>query len=292
MPAKVTDIRANVNENIVHAVKIIGKSLDRKNVFEAIYQGKKKLKTVGEIIDATGLTRVRVLQEAGVLFANQIVEKTKKDGETSYIKDDFYTYHKNRILAIVKSPQKASKYPTKQSPNVTSTVYKISVRSKKSGAQYITIDDIDSFALVRAVRGIEPSLKLQQTKEADIKGKFQRIIGESFGFIDWGGEQNDLFTTKLRIKRKRLKAAFAFKGRATTGVLVPRKMGKNGDQITRLCGSPADVYVVVYHSKIDESIIEQLKAAAVLNALSGRTIYYCTIDGDDLNRLYQAYSHA
>src|SRR6266852_1195312 len=37
---------------------------------------------------------------------------------------------------------------------------------------------------------------------------------------------------------------------ATTGPLVPGKMGKNGDQIQRLFGSPAQVFFVQYEEEI------------------------------------------
>ena len=66
-------------------------------------------------------------------------------------------------------------------------------------------------------------------------------------------------------------------------------MGVNGDQISRLASSPAELLFVVYHSKIDESIIEQLQAFSLGKAMVGKTIYYGIIDGTDLNRLYQAY---
>ena len=49
MTTKVADVRANLNENILFAVKIIGKSIDRRKVFEAIYYGKKEIKTVDAI---------------------------------------------------------------------------------------------------------------------------------------------------------------------------------------------------------------------------------------------------
>jgi hypothetical protein len=294
VPTKVSDIRANLNENIRHAANAIGKSNARRKVFEEVYRGKQAVKTVEEISKATGLTRMRVLQEAKVLVGNQVIEQTKKDGDTAYRKDEAYSPHKKRILALVADPKKAAKYPTKQAPNIgsTSVVYKVTVRGKGPIAEYITIDDIESFSAVRKIMSVNPRIKLSAVKERDIKEAFQKIIGESFGFDDWGGERNDLFTTKLKHKGKRCKTAFAFKGRATQGVLTPKKMGKNGDQIPRLGGSPAEIYIVVYHSKIDESIIEQLKAAALVSAMSGKKIYYCTIDGDDLNRLCQAYPKA
>lgn len=290
MPTKVADIRANLNENIIHAVKIIGRSRDRRKVFEAIYRGSKQIKTVDDVIKETNLSRVRVLQEAGVLYAHQIVEKTKKDKRTAYIKDEIYTHHKRKILSIIDNPQKAAKYPTKQSPHTsTTTTYKIEVSGKKPTIKAITIDDIDSFNKVKKIMSIDSSLQLNKMSESKIKAGLKKIIGETHTFKDWGGEKNDLYTNKIRYKGKRRVAAFALKGKATKGTLTPKKMGKNGDQIARLVGSSAELFFVVYHGKIDESITSQLQAFAIGKSMSGTTIYYGVIDGDDLNRLYQAY---
>jgi len=290
MPLNVADVRSNLNENILHAVTIIGKSKDRRSVFEAIYRGKKEIKTVEDIIRATGLSRVRVLQEAGRLYANQIVEKTKKGKRTAYRKDQTYTQHKNKILSILDNPGTASRLPTKQKPHVTSNTYKIIVEGKKPKVTRLTIDDIDSFRSVRKITSVDPSLKCGNMPEHKIKTGLQKIIGERHLFKDWGGEQNDLYTNKLWFKGKRRAAAFALKGKATKGALTPGKMGKNGDQIARLLGSPAEMFFVVYHGKIDESITSQLEAFALGKALSGRAIWYGAIDGDDLNRLCQAYA--
>lgn len=84
-------------------------------------------------------------------------------------------------------------------------------------------------------------------------------------------------------------AAFALKGKATKGTLTPKMMGKNGDQISRLFGSSAQMFLVVYHGKIDESVVQQLAVFSIAKAISGVAIYYCVIDGDDVNRLIQAY---
>lgn len=289
MPLNVADIRANLNENIMHAVTIIGKSHDRRIVFEAIYRGKKGVKTVDDIAKETGLSRVRVLQEGGTLHANQIVEKTKKDKQTAYKKDETYTHHKKKILSYLDNPKGAKKLPTKQKPEVTSTSYKIIVSGKKPKVSVVTVDDIDSFRNVRKIINIDISLNLAKIPEQKIKTGLQRIIGETNPFKDWGGEKNDLYTNKLWFKGKRRSAAFALKGKATQGPLTPGKMGKNGDQIARLVGSSAEMYFVVYHSKIDESVFAQLEAFALGKALSGKSIWYGVIDGDDLNRLYQAY---
>ena len=289
MPIKVVDIRANLNENIIHAATTIGKSKDRRKVFEAIYKGKQTVKTVDEIAQMTDLSRVRVLQEGGKLNADQIVEKTKKDNQTAYKKDETYTHHKRKILSILDNPDRANKYPTKQSPRISTTTYKIVVPGKKSRIKAVTIDDIDSFNKIRKVTNIDSLLQLDKMPESKIKNGLKKIIGETYLFKDWGGEKNDLYTNKIKYKGKRRIAAFALKGKATKGTLTPNKMGKNGDQIARLVGSPAEMFFVVYHGKIDESIISQLEAFTIAKSMSGNTIYYGVIDGDDLNRLFQAY---
>lgn len=292
MTQKVADVRANLNENIVHAAEIIGRSAHRRRVFEAIYRGKSPVKSVDDIVAVTNQTRMKVLQMGDQLHANGIVEKTTKDGQTAYRKDEFYTKHKNKVLSIVDNPSKSAKYPTKQKPKMSGSThtYRIEVKGKLPKAIPVTVDDIDSFKKVRSVNGVDPSIKVNTMLESAIKKGLQKIIGESNTFKDWGGEKNDLFTNKLVYKGKRRTAAFALKGRATKGTLTPKKMGKNGDQIARLVGSDAaEVFFIVYHGKIDESVVQQLRAFAIALSIGGPPIYYCVIDGDDLNRLCQAY---
>lgn len=79
-----------------------------------------------------------------------------------------------------------------------------------------------------------------------VKGQegMQQVLGEKGKFQDWGGEGNDLWTTRLRLGGKRRATAFAFKSGGTPGKLTPAKMGRNGDQIQRLFQSPADVFIV------------------------------------------------
>lgn len=291
MAINVVDVRANLNENILHATTIIGKSKDRRRVFEAIYLGKKEIKTVDDIVRETGLSRVRVLQEGGKLHANQIVEKTKRDHQTAYKKDEIYTHYKRKILSLLDNPLNARKLPTKQNPQATSNnTYKIIISGKKPKITALTVDDVDSFRKVRKFTNIDASLKLEKVPEQNIKMGLQKIIGETQTFKDWGGEKNDLYTNKLWFKGKRRTVAFALKGKATRGALTPSKMGKNGDQIARLVGSAAEIFFVVYHSKIDESVVSQLETFALAKSLSGKAIWYGVIDGDDLNRLYQAYA--
>jgi len=289
MPTKVADVRANPNENVVHAADVIGRSKVRRAVFEAIYRGKKKIKTVDELMQATGLGRVPVLNEGKKLAGNQIVTQVKVNGRTAYEMDEFFVHHKKKVLALVDDPSKRAKYPTKQEPRVQGkAIVQIRVGRSQPLPQPITIDDIESFAAVKQ-HAVASGQRLSELLEARIKRFLQKVIGETHDFKDWGGERNDLYTNKLRFRGKRRNAAFAFKGRATKGPLTPKKMGKNGDQLGRLFLSEAELFFVVYHSKIDESVAQQMRAYALTRALAGTRVYYCLIDGDDLARLVAAY---
>ena len=289
MTLNVADVRANLNENIVHAAKIIGRSKARRAVFEEIYRGKTKIKTVDELMQSTGLGRVHVLNEGKKLAGNGIVAQVKVDGRTAYEKDEFFVHHKKRVLALVDDPSKRSTYPTKQEPHgQQKTVVQIRLARSQPLPQLITIDEVESFAAVIQTAAASGS-GLSDLLEERVKRFLQKVIGEGYDFRDWGGERNDLYTNKLRFRGKRRTAAFALKGRATTGPLTPKKMGKNGDQLGRLFTSEAQLFFVVYHSKIDEAVAQQMFAHAVARALAGTRVYYCLIDGDDLARLVAAY---
>jgi hypothetical protein len=118
----------------------------------------------------------------------------------------------------------------------------------------------------------------------------KKIIGERGDFQDWGGEPNDLFSTRVVLNGRRVSTAFGLKGKGTSGPLVPKKMGKRGDQLQRLLASPADLFIVQYWSQIDESILDQMKRLATTKSWSeDRTIYFGVIDGQDTQRLITAY---
>jgi hypothetical protein len=161
-----------------------------------------------------------------------------------------------------------------------------SSRGAKVQIKEATVDDFDQFAKIRRMKPTSaPKISERAFKDGVLK-----LIGETGKFQDWGGEPNDLYTTKLRHQGQRRAIAFAFKGPGTSGVLTPAKLGKNGDQIQRLFLSPAEIFIVQYHEAIAQSVVEQVKAFASLNSIrEGKRIYYGIIDGDDTNRLIMAY---
>lgn len=292
MPLSVSGVRSNPYDQIAYAVGILGRSKQRLKIFKAIYRGKRRAKTVNEIATATGLNRIRVLQEGKWLADNQIVKAIRAAGITAYEKDRFYSAHKKKIIRLVQDPVAFDSLPTKTRPHpVWPEGATIRIPSVRIQARFITIDEIDSFKRVERI-GVEPG-KYVPMQESRFKSGIAKILGEGGCFKDWGGERNDLYTDKVRISGRRVLAAFAFKGISTKGILTPRKMGKNGDQIQRLFKTAASVFFVQYWGQISESVIEQMaEFAKAKSAGEGTLVRYGVIDGDDSKRLIKAYPRA
>jgi hypothetical protein len=129
--------------------------------------------------------------------------------------------------------------------------------------------------------------------ETKFKNGIRKILREDWEQNDWGGETDDLYTTKVKLRAKRIPTSFAFKGRATRGVLTPKKMGKNGDQIQRLFRGSAELFIIQFQGLIDQSVLEQMKTFAGLKSVNSATpIRFMVIDGQDTSRIVKAYPEA
>jgi hypothetical protein len=159
---------------------------------------------------------------------------------------------------------------------------------KSVDVKEISIDDIDNFSKVKAIKqSITSSVPMA---EAKLKAAIQALMSERGVFTDWGGEINDLYSSRLYLNNVRKSVAFAFKGKATKGILTPKKLGKNGDQIQRLFKSAAEVFIIQYQGLIDQSVVEQMRSFAIAkSATEGVRIYFCVINGQDTDRLIKAY---
>lgn len=284
---EVSDFQSNANEQIEHAAKTIGKSKVRRKVFEAIYHHKSKVKTVAEIVQKTGLSRMRVLQEGRHLVRKHIVGQMKKDRDTAYEKIDSFHAHKQQILNYAANPKKLAKLPTRRRVVIASPKI-ITIPSGGAKIRSITIDEVDSFSKVKKHK-FAGSLP-KSMSETQFKRGIQKIIGEPGKFKDWSGEKSDLYTTRLRVNGKRRLAAFAFKGPGEKGKLVPGRMGKNGDQALRLFQEPAEIYFVQHWREIDSSVVDLMRQlAAGKSAFTAQPVWYGVIDGQDSERLRLAY---
>lgn len=292
MTSETTDVRSNPNEQIAHAASVIGKSEDRRKVFEAICFGKKKIKLISDIESRTKLPHKRVLEEAVRLHNAKLTKKGKVNGQMAYEKDDFLSSKLKLILKLAGDPKALAEFPTKSNPRTSpSNVINVNFPAPKNmvDTKVVMIDDIDSFQKVKDVP-LSPKPKLAPIGENVFQAGLQEILQEEGTFNDWGGETDDLFSNRLVLGGKRIDVAFGLKGGGTKGKLVPGKMGKDGDQIQRLFRAPAEVFLVQYWGQIDESILDQMRLMATAKSLfEKRTIYYGIIDGQDTQRLVQAY---
>ncbi len=154
----------------------------------------------------------------------------------------------------------------------------------------LNIEEIDSFhnvALVspEQVKDVVPV----PNSEAEIKELLCRIL-----YVreqgDWGGEQNDIFTTHLWLGGRQRAAAFFLKGPSVRQPLTIAKCGKNGDQIQRLFQSPADVFIIQFNGEIHERVVEEARQKTRLLRTQGNPeAAFCIIDGIDTARLIAAY---
>jgi hypothetical protein len=129
---------------------------------------------------------------------------------------------------------------------------------------------------------------LKNIPETAVKGAFADIIGEPDVPKDWGGEQFDLWTSRLSVQGHSLRAAFAFKGPAKFYPMTIATLGKNGDQIERLAQTAADLMVVQHCHSIKAQVVTMLKAFASNSQNPKR---YMIIDGYDTVRILRHFGH-
>jgi hypothetical protein len=291
MVTSVSDARSNANDQLAHAAKTLGGSKARRAVFDVIMRGKKEIKSISYVMEATGLSRKRALTEAKKLVNNDLVTQVhEKGGETAYKKDAFLAQHRRRILELAGDRRKLASLPTKVHRPATETT-RIVVRSAAVRATRVTVDEIGSFS---AVRKIAHSLPEVVIPEATFKAGLLVLLGEPNEQKDWGGESADIISSRMTLHGKRVGAVLALKGPGKTRKrLMPGDLGKNGDQIQRMFAAVGDVFLVQYWRQIDDAVVRQLATFAQLKSvLENRRIFFGVIDGSDSARLIAAYPAA
>ncbi len=265
-------------------------------VFEAIYTGKKAVKSVEDIANATGFTDKQVVTAGKDLLDHGIVEPAKARSSkgrliTAYKKVPVYSANKRKILNLVRNEDAKEKYrSTKTKTGGVNTVININTTRmaiNKPDIQLITRIDIPALNAA-APSHINPNIEPSIIPEEVIKKGFQALIKAEGVFKDSGGELYDLFGETIVCGRIR-RLAIAFKGKSKQGLLTPEKMGTRADQIQRLFRSPAQAFLVVYHSQIAHTVIEQMQNFAIgKNYFTGERIYYGVIDGKELKEIIAA----
>jgi len=152
----------------------------------------------------------------------------------------------------------------------------------------VFMEEIENFEKTRRMRIAfrEDIAAMENIPEATIKAAFAEIIGEPFVPKDWGGEQSDLFTSHVRLDGRQMRTAFIFKGPSKYKPLTPADLGKNGDQIVRAFGEPADLVVLQHCHQVTSAVISIMRAFA---GRIGNLKQFCVIDGAETARLLRAY---
>jgi hypothetical protein len=264
-----------------------------------VYRGKKRVKTATELAAAVSFpTTKRLTEVAKPLVHEKLFEQGRERvdgrGQTVYRKIDFVATNRGKILQLARSKGKFAGYHTKTSPKTSDAkpgriVLKIPFRLR---FRFVDVDDIDQFSKVKAVHSVPERLTPERLSEKQFKTGLLRLFKETKVPKDWGGESNDIFTTKLKIAGRTKRAAFALKGPAKKGPLVPGMMGKNGDQIQRLFASPADVFFVQYEGEIKENVLRLMEDLAKAKATLGQEIFFGVIDREASYRLRLGYPKA
>lgn len=292
MVLHVSDTASNRRDQIANFAEVLRAAPARQRVLRAVYHGKRATKTVADVAKATGCSPKRVTVIAKRLAREHLFEQARErvggTMQTVYRKSGFVENNKHEILRLATKKDALNQYHTKTNPrssrNSRRVVIAVPFRPK---TEFITIDRVDQF---KKVHNSSKTTNIPgRLPEERIKRGIVRLLGEPSIPKDWGGEVNDIFTTKVSIGGRRLRAAFALKGPAKKGPLVPGMMGKNGDQIQRLFDSPADVFFVQYEDEIKQSVIQLMQQLATARALLAGKVWYGVIDGDDTRRLRLAY---
>lgn len=130
-PIAVADSLSNREEHIVELATRIGRG-QKKQVFDAVYKGKKQTKTVSDLASATGLTEKQVLDAGTKLVAAHAVGQTKVNGRVAYTKIAAHKAIKDKVLKAAGDKTAIEKVPTKRRP-ASLQVRQIFLRSKSIG---------------------------------------------------------------------------------------------------------------------------------------------------------------
>jgi hypothetical protein len=158
----------------------------------------------------------------------------------------------------------------------------------------VEMGQIDSFrgALevpAEQVAGFANSLVLP---ERVVKQLLARLLGEPFVPNDWGGEHDDLYTTRVTFRGQPTPTSFLLKGAGLKGMLTPARLGKNGDQLTRMLRQPADLFIVQHVGAVSAAVRQQLQEAVVARRVHGHTVAVGSVwDGSDTARLFVAHGY-
>ena len=157
------------------------------------------------------------------------------------------------------------------------------------GSMRIDLSTIDQFSAVDFLQ--RPSAKdldhVRKIPEKIVKKTLCAMLGEDLVPSDWGGEENDVFSSNVSISGKRIPTAFLLKGPSRFHQMKLTDCGKNADQIVRLFHAPAELFVVQHCHKIGPEVLHTVEAF-VMKARLSRRAHFALIDGHETCRILES----
>jgi len=278
---------AMANEELV---ALVNEGYNAISAMQAAYQERKASgayndsKDVDELIAPVNAWADKVVESLGRIFPTQLETHLFLDLEIPFgaVSGDYkYQSALNRCRHFVRG---LNKIRINNLPEYTDLP--LDVR--------LYVEDIDSF---RKVRDVNPATVMDvltdgylNRSEDSVQTALERILSVPFHKKDWGGEQNDLYTANLLINGARYETAFLLKGNGLRSKTMEIKhCGVNGDQILRLCNSPAKLFVVQFVGRISEAIVSDIDGKVRHERSQGKDVCYCIMDGQDTARVLRAY---
>lgn len=131
--------------------------------------------------------------------------------------------------------------------------------------QRVDVREVEQVAGIDFTARDEALEAMRAIPEATVEATIAELLGEPTIPTDWGGEQSDLSTMRLRLAGRSHSAAFVLKGPAGGAMWKPMTigmLGKNGDQLQRLASSPAEVLVLQHCHEIRPEVVSLLESLA------------------------------
>lgn len=271
-------------------VALVNEGYDAISAMQAAYQERKASgayndsKDVDELIAPVKTWADKVVESLGRIFPTQLETHLFLDPEIPFgaVSGDYkYQSALNRCRHFVRGLNKIRLHNLPEYTDLP-----LDVR--------LYVEDIDSF---RKVRDVNPATVMDvltdgylNRSEDSVQTALERILSVPFHKKDWGGEQNDLYTANLLINGARHETAFLLKGNGLRSKTMEIKhCGVNGDQILRLCNSPAKLFVVQFVGRISEAIVSDIDGKVRHARSQGKDVWYCIMDGQDTARVLRAY---
>lgn len=263
-------------------VALVNEGYDAISAMQAAYQERKASgayndsKDVDELIAPVSTWVDKVVESLGRIFPTQLETHLFLDPEIPFgaVSGDYkYQSALNRCRHFVRGLNKIRLHSLPEYTDLS-----LDVR--------LYVEDIDSF---RKVRDVNPATVMDvltdgylNRSEDSVQTTLERILSVPFHKKDWGGEQNDLYTANLLINGARHETAFLLKGNGLRSKIMKIKhCGVNGDQILRLCNSPAKLFVVQFVGRISEAIVSDIDGKVRHARSQGKDVWYCIMDGQD-----------